>query len=87
MTNRKYIKLKSVGTAIDINTLVTFAINVDNTIDYSSAVYIDDCCQEWWCRLSNKDNPFFTKKILEVRKKGVGKLPEARIVLPKKILH
>jgi len=38
-------------------------------------------------RLSNKDNPFFTKKILEVRKRGVGKLPEARIVLPKKILH
>ena len=38
-------------------------------------------------RLSNKDNPYFTKKILEVRKRGVGKLPEARIVLPKKILH
>ena len=38
-------------------------------------------------RLSNKDNPYFTKKILEVKKKGVGKLPEARIVLPKKILH
>ena len=38
-------------------------------------------------RLSNKDNKFFTKKILEVRKRGVGKLPEARIVLPKKILH
>ena len=38
-------------------------------------------------RLSNKENKFFTKKILEVRKRGVGKLPEARIVLPKKILH
>ena len=38
-------------------------------------------------RLSNNENPKFTKKILEVRKHGVGRLPEARIVLPKKILN
>mgnify|MGYP003137836022 FL=1 len=55
MTNRKYIKLKSVGTAIDIDTFKTYAINVDNTIDYNSCVYLDDCCVDWWCSLSNKD--------------------------------
>jgi hypothetical protein len=49
------IKLNSVGTAIDIDTLRTYAINVDNTIDYNSCVYLDDCCVEWWSSLSNKD--------------------------------
>ncbi len=38
-------------------------------------------------RLSNPDNENFTKKILEVKKKGIGKLPLARIILPKKSLH
>ena len=55
MTNRKYIKLKSVGTAIDINTLITYAINVDDSIDYNCGVYIDDCSNEWWYSLSKKD--------------------------------
>ena len=55
MTNRKYIKLNSVGTAINIDTLRTYAINVDNTIDYNSCVYLDDCCDEWWYSLSDKD--------------------------------
>ena len=49
------IILKSVGTAIDIDTLRTYAINVDNTIDYNSCVYLDDCCREWWYSLSSKD--------------------------------
>jgi hypothetical protein len=49
------IKLKSVGTAIDTDTLRTYVINVDNTIDYNSCVYLDDCCNEWWCSLSIKD--------------------------------
>ena len=38
-------------------------------------------------RLSDKHHPKFTTKILEVKKGGVGKLPQARIVLPKKKLH
>jgi len=38
-------------------------------------------------RLSNEKNPKFTKKILEVKKHGVGRLPEVRIVLPRKILN
>ena len=49
------IELKSVGTAIDIDTLRTYAINVDNTIDYNSCVYLDDCCIEWWSSLSITD--------------------------------
>ena len=49
------IKLKSVGTAIDTDTLKTYAINVDNTIDYNSCVYLDDCCIEWWYSLSITD--------------------------------
>jgi len=49
------IKLNSVGTAININTLRTYAINADDTIDYNSCVYLDDCCNEWWSSLSNKD--------------------------------
>ncbi len=49
------IKLKSVGTAIDTDTLRTYAINVDNTIDYNSCVYLDDCCIEWWYSLSITD--------------------------------
>ena len=38
-------------------------------------------------RLSNEKNPKFTKKILEVKKNGVGRLPQVRIVLPKKQLN
>ena len=38
-------------------------------------------------RLSNETNPKFTKKILEVKRHGVGRLPEVRIVLPKKIIN
>ena len=38
-------------------------------------------------RLSDKDHPKFTTKILEVKNGGVGKLPKARIILPKKKLH
>tara|TARA_Y100000593_G_scaffold50395_1_gene94956 strand:+ start:64 stop:270 length:207 start_codon:yes stop_codon:yes gene_type:complete len=49
------IKLKSVGTAIDTDTLKTYAINVDDTIDYNSCVYLDDCCIEWWYSLSITD--------------------------------
>ena len=49
------IKLKSVSTAIDTDTLKTYAINVDDTIDYNSCVYIDDCCIEWWYSLSITD--------------------------------
>ena len=49
------IELKSVSTAIDINTLKTYAINNDDTIDYNSCVYLDDCCDEWWSSLSIKD--------------------------------
>ena len=49
------IKLKSVGTAINTDTLKTYAINNDNTIDYNSCVYLDDCCIEWWSSLSIKD--------------------------------
>ena len=49
------IKLKSVGTAIDTDTLKTYAINIDNTIDYNSCVHLDDCCIEWWYSLSITD--------------------------------
>ena len=49
------IKLKSVGTPIDTDTLKPYAINVDNTIDYNSCVYLDDCCIEWWYSLSITD--------------------------------
>ena len=46
------IKLKSVSTAIDTDTLKTYAINVDDTIDYNTCVYLDDCCNDWWANLS-----------------------------------
>ena len=38
-------------------------------------------------RLSDKDHPKFTTQILEVKNGGTGKLPKARIILPKKKLH
>ena len=38
-------------------------------------------------RLSNEEHPKFTTKILEVKNGGTGKLPQARIILPKKKLH
>ena len=38
-------------------------------------------------RLSDKNHKKFTTQILEVKNGGTGKLPQARIILPKKKLH
>ena len=46
--------LKSVGCAISSDGN-TYALNDDGTVDKFSDVHLDDCCIEWYDRLSFKD--------------------------------
>jgi len=47
-------KLKSVGCAISADG-TTYALNDDGTADKFSDVHLDDCCVEWYDRLSPED--------------------------------
>ena len=61
--------LKSVGCAISSDGM-TYALNDDGTVDKLNTtpvqaddigVHLDDCCVEWYDRLSDKDNKIVNK--------------------------
>jgi len=52
------IPLKSVGSFIDKSTGITYPINKDGTVDIMSGVFIEECSDEWFLRLSKEDNLF-----------------------------
>ena len=43
----RYIKLKSVGSWLDLQTGYTFPINEDGNIHSGTAVHLNDCTYEW----------------------------------------
>ncbi len=53
-TNNK-VKLESVGTLIDKETLNTYAMLKNGGYDEESEMHVDDCCEEWHNALSKKD--------------------------------
>ena len=52
--------LKSVGCALSSDGM-TYALNDDGKIEYFTDVHLDDCCVEWYDRLSDKDNKIVNK--------------------------
>lgn len=55
MDTKNKVKLESVGTLIDKETLQTYAMLVDGGYDEDSEMHVDDCCEEWHESLSEKD--------------------------------
>ncbi len=64
--NMSFIKLESVGTAVDENG-ITHPINVDGTIDLDEGMAVDwiDTDDEWSSSLSNEDAKLLDDWLLE----------------------
>ena len=56
MNYKDLIPLNSVGSFIDKSTGITYPINKDGTVDIMSDVFIEECSDEWFFRLSKEDN-------------------------------
>jgi hypothetical protein len=51
----KYKKLNSVGSIIDTETKMVYPQKIDNTPDLNFGVHLEDCTDEWYDSLDNKD--------------------------------
>ena len=49
------VKLNSVGSMLDTKTGMVYPQNIDDTPDLNCGGYLEDCCDEWFDSLSDKD--------------------------------
>lgn len=49
------IYLESVGCGLDSRESIVYPMENKNHIDLECGVYLDECSEEWWGRLSEED--------------------------------
>ncbi len=54
------VNLESVGTVLDTENGMTFPMNEDGTPDLYNPVWLEDCCEFWFARLSFEDRETVT---------------------------
>ncbi len=61
------IVLESVATAIDDQTLITYAMYENGCIDKESGIPLDKCSEGWY-KCLNEDDKYMVKHLIDVKK-------------------